>query len=168
MRAELLDEGLDILTGLWRGQPFAYAGKHYTIDETAFAPPPPPVQQPRIPIWVVGAWPRRKSLRRALRYDGLLPNVTGPDGQVGAGTPNDVRAIREYVAANRTATGRFDIIVEGETPGDRPQAAAAIVNEWAAAGATWWIETRWNAGDLPGGHDAVRERIMQGPPGPPG
>src|SRR3970040_424415 len=26
-RAELLDEGLDILTGLWRGQPFSYQGK---------------------------------------------------------------------------------------------------------------------------------------------
>ena len=56
-RAELLDEGLDILTGLWRGQPFQYAGKHYTIKETSFLPPPAPVQQPRIPIWVVGAWP---------------------------------------------------------------------------------------------------------------
>ncbi len=29
-RAELMDEGLDILTGLWAGQPFQYEGKHYT------------------------------------------------------------------------------------------------------------------------------------------
>src|SRR5215216_5126040 len=28
-RAELLDEGLEILTGLWQGQPFSYDGKHY-------------------------------------------------------------------------------------------------------------------------------------------
>ncbi len=28
IRAELLDEGLDIITGLWRGQPFNYSGKH--------------------------------------------------------------------------------------------------------------------------------------------
>ncbi len=61
-RAELLDEGLDILTGLWRGQPFNYSGKHYTVRETNFYPPPPPIQQPRIPIWVVGAWPHPKSL----------------------------------------------------------------------------------------------------------
>ncbi len=53
-RAELLDESLDIVTGLWRGQPFNYAGKHYKIKECAFQPPPPPVQQPGIPIWVVG------------------------------------------------------------------------------------------------------------------
>lgn len=167
VRAELLEEGLDILTGLWRGQPFSYAGKHYTIDETTFSPPPPPVQQPRIPIWVVGAWPRRKSLHRALRYDGLLPNVIGADGQIRAATPSDVRAMHAYVAANRTATGPFDIIVEGETPGERPQVAAAIVDEWATAGATWWIETRWNAGDLPDGADIVRRRILQGPPGTP-
>ena len=43
-RAELLDEGLDILTGLWRGQPFAYSGKHYQVQECTFMPPPPPVQ----------------------------------------------------------------------------------------------------------------------------
>ena len=61
-RAELLDEGLDILTGLWKGQPFNYDGKHYKIKETTFFPPPSPVQQPRIPIWVVGAWPRMKSI----------------------------------------------------------------------------------------------------------
>src|SRR5262249_24471553 len=63
-RAELLDEGLEILTGLWRGQPFSYDGKHYQIKETSFYPPPPPVQQPRIPIRLVGAWPRMKSMQR--------------------------------------------------------------------------------------------------------
>lgn len=40
-RAELLDEGLEILTGLWRGQPFSYEGKHYRIRPTQFFPPPP-------------------------------------------------------------------------------------------------------------------------------
>ncbi|MBX3066720.1 MAG: LLM class flavin-dependent oxidoreductase, partial [Anaerolineae bacterium] len=33
-RAELIDEGLDILQGLWKGQPFNYEGKHYHIKET--------------------------------------------------------------------------------------------------------------------------------------
>jgi alkanesulfonate monooxygenase SsuD/methylene tetrahydromethanopterin reductase-like flavin-dependent oxidoreductase (luciferase family) len=73
-RAELLDEGLDIITGLWRGQPFNYSGKHYSVREIKFFPPPSPVQEPRIPIWVVGAWPKEKSMRRVLRYDGLLPD----------------------------------------------------------------------------------------------
>jgi alkanesulfonate monooxygenase SsuD/methylene tetrahydromethanopterin reductase-like flavin-dependent oxidoreductase (luciferase family) len=73
VRAELLDEGLDILNGLWAGQPFSYEGKHYQIKPTSFPPPPPPVQQPRIPISAVGAWPREKSMRRVLRCDGIMP-----------------------------------------------------------------------------------------------
>lgn len=162
-RAELLDEGLDIVTGLWRGQPFNYDGKHYTVRETTFAPPAPPVQQPRIPIWVVGAWPREKSLRRALRYDGLLPNVIGADGAARNPTVEEIAAMCDYVTTNRTGGGPFDIVTEGETPGDDP-AAAAIVQPWAAAGATWWLESRWQLPREPESFPAVRERIAQGPP----
>jgi alkanesulfonate monooxygenase SsuD/methylene tetrahydromethanopterin reductase-like flavin-dependent oxidoreductase (luciferase family) len=163
-RAELLDEGLDILTGLWRGQPFNYDGKHYKIKETTFFPPPPPVQQPRIPIWAVGAWPRMKSMRRVLRCDGILPAVMDEQGQWRDTTPDDIRAIRQYVEANRAETAPFDIVIEGETPGDDRAKAAAIADKWADAGATWWIETRW---ELPRDGDAlkmVRQRILQGPP----
>ena len=163
-RAELLDEGLDILTGLWRGQPFRFEGKHYHVEETAFLPPPPPVQQPRIPIWVVGAWPRPKSMRRALRYDGLLPSVLGDDGRHRELTPDDLRAMRDYVAANRAEATPFDIVVEGTTPGDDPGRAAAIVRPWAEAGATWWIEALWNEPRDAAGLDAVRRRAALGPP----
>ena len=86
-RAELLDEGLDIVTGLWRGQPFSHDGEHYTVRPTEFFPPPAPVQRPRIPIWVVGAWYRQRSMRRALRYDGLLPNVLDENGRMSELTP---------------------------------------------------------------------------------
>ncbi len=118
-RAELMDEGLDILTGLWRGQPFQYTGRHYQIKETSFMPPPPPVQQPRIPIWVVGAWPHEKSMQRALRYDGLLPTVlkAGADGSRSAAQASleDLGEISAYL--QREARAGFDIIIEGETPG---------------------------------------------------
>src|SRR5262245_56582504 len=30
-RAELMDESLDIVTGLWQGQPFNYSGQYYQI-----------------------------------------------------------------------------------------------------------------------------------------
>ncbi len=33
LRAGLLDEGLNVLTGLWAGQPFSYIGDHYRVDE---------------------------------------------------------------------------------------------------------------------------------------
>ncbi|HUZ03479.1 MAG TPA: LLM class flavin-dependent oxidoreductase [Thermomicrobiaceae bacterium] len=159
-RAELLDEGLNILTGLWRGQPFRYSGRHYTVEPTDFPAPPPPVQQPRIPIWVAAAWPNPRSMRRALRYDGVLPMVIGDDAAARQATPDDVRAIAAYATDRRREPGPFDIVVEGETPGDDPAAAAQQVRAWAEAGATWWIETRWSAPDL----EAVRARLAQRPP----
>ncbi len=166
-RAELLDEGLDILTGLWQGQPFNYQGKHYHIQETTFYPPPPPVQRPRIPIWVVGAWPRMKSMARVLRYDGLLPDVLDERGQHSPVTPAHIRQMREYITANRAATTPFDIIMEGETPGDNPQQAAAIIARWAEVGVTWWIESCWDLPRTPTGLQLAQKRIRQGPPGAP-
>ena len=163
-RAELLDEGLDILNGLWRGQPFSYDGKHYRIKPTEFMPPPPPAQQPRIPIWTVGAWPRPKSMRRVMRCDGILPCVIGEDRQMRDVTPDDIRAIKAFVEANRAEPGPFDIVMEGETPGDNADQAAAIVGKWADAGATWWVETRWELPRDAEGLKVARERVLQGPP----
>jgi alkanesulfonate monooxygenase SsuD/methylene tetrahydromethanopterin reductase-like flavin-dependent oxidoreductase (luciferase family) len=163
-RAELLDEGLDILTGLWRGQPFNYDGKHHKIKEMNFFPPPPPMQRPRIPIWVVGAWPRMRSMRRALRYDGLLPAVQDQRGQWQQTMPDDLRAMKAFIESNRTQTTPFDIVIEGETPGDDRERAASIVRPWAEAGATWWIEARWKVPRNAEGLQVVRQRIQQGPP----
>jgi alkanesulfonate monooxygenase SsuD/methylene tetrahydromethanopterin reductase-like flavin-dependent oxidoreductase (luciferase family) len=163
-RAELLDEGLDILTGLWRGQPFNYQGKHYQIKETSFFPPPPPKQQPRIPVWVVGAWPRMKSMRRAMRYDGLLPNILGEDGQHRPASPEDIRAIKAFIDANRNSDTPYDIIVEGKTPGDNPVQAAVTLLPWAEAGATWWLEADWEALRNEKGQEQILSRIRQGPP----
>ncbi len=163
-RAELVDEGLDILTGLWRGQPFRYQGKHYQIQETSFYPPPPPVQKPRIPIWVVGVWPRMKSMRRVLKYDGLIPSRMNEDGSMGQATPADIREMKAYIDRERTQTTPFDIVVEGKTPGEEPRKAAAIVQPWADAGATWWLEAMWDAMDREDGPAFVRMRLEQGPP----
>lgn len=160
-RAERLDEGLDIMTALWAGAPVEYAGKHYQL--TGAKPhlaPPPPVQQPRIPIWVVGAWPRMKSMRRATRWDGLLPVKMDDGGSFVALTHDDLRAIKAHVDSRRTQTTPFDIVMEGVTPGDDPAAASEHVRGWADAGATWWIESMWEAADL----GPVLARIRQGPP----
>jgi alkanesulfonate monooxygenase SsuD/methylene tetrahydromethanopterin reductase-like flavin-dependent oxidoreductase (luciferase family) len=160
-RAELLDEGLDILTGLWNGQPFHYTGKHYRVEETDFYPPPPPIQQPRIPIWVVGAFPFEKSMQRAMQYDGLLPMKLDPETrQMQALAPPDLAEIVAYVRTKRAGSSPYDIIWEGNTPGDDPGRAAGLVQPWEQAGATWWIETMWDVQDL----GRVAERIRQGPP----
>jgi alkanesulfonate monooxygenase SsuD/methylene tetrahydromethanopterin reductase-like flavin-dependent oxidoreductase (luciferase family) len=163
IRAELLDEGLDILTGLWRGQPLSYTGKHYKIN-TRFSPPPAPLQQPRIPIWVVGAWPSKKSMHRALRYDGLLPQVLKPAGGKDSHAQNvdlaDLHTIRAFIAEHHSDPMSFDIIVEGDSPGDDQQEAAELVAQWEEAGATWWLEAPWDADT----QADVAKRIRQGPP----
>jgi alkanesulfonate monooxygenase SsuD/methylene tetrahydromethanopterin reductase-like flavin-dependent oxidoreductase (luciferase family) len=159
-RAELVDEGLAIITGLWRGEPFAFDGAHYRLEEVTFAPRP--VQTPRIPIWVVAAWPRPASMRRAVRWDGVMPARANAEGRFeDALTPDDLRALGRFVAARRTAATRFDIVIEGVTPGDDRSAAAAIVGPLAESGASWWIESMW---EVPNEVDDLRRRIRQGPP----
>jgi alkanesulfonate monooxygenase SsuD/methylene tetrahydromethanopterin reductase-like flavin-dependent oxidoreductase (luciferase family) len=51
-RAQMADEAIDILKGLWHGEPFTYQGQHYQVNEALFLPKP--VQTPHIPIWVGG------------------------------------------------------------------------------------------------------------------
>jgi hypothetical protein len=163
-RAGLLDEGLDILTGLWKGQPFAYKGVHYQVEPTDFFIPPPPVQQPRIPIWIVGAWPFEKSMQRTLRYDGLLPTVIEPGKGARQASPLELRQMAAYIREHRTETGLYDIVVEGETPGGNSARSREILQPWAEAGATWWIEAAWDAPHTPAGLEIIRRRIEQGPP----
>lgn len=159
IRAQMLDEGLAILAGLWSGRPFSYEGEYYHIQKMTFLPPP--VQSPRVPIWVVGAWPRKKSMRRVLRWDGLLPNKLNDDGSFAETTPADIGEMKRFIDEQRSETTPFDIIWEGRTPGEDRVKAAEIVRPWAEAGATWWIEAMWTA---PNGPDDVRRRVRQGPP----
>lgn len=161
-RAELMDEGLDIITKLHAGEPFDYDGKHHhirltTVDKQHY--PPTPAQRPRTPIWAVGVWPKARSMRRTLRCDGLIPSKMDANGQFSQITPEDVAAMAAYVAQHRTSGGPFDLVVEGNTLGLATQEAATKVQTWAEAGATWWLET-------PGfiAPDAMLAHIRRGPP----
>ena len=158
-RAGRLDESLEILTGLWSGEPFSYEGEHYRLEEMTFLPAT--VQRPRVPIWVVGAWPSKRSMGRALRYDGILPAAVGGSAVAPGVTPQTIREIKAYVGENRDGDGPFDIVCEGVTPGDDAERAASVVRPWAEAGATWWIEGMWMPPNEP---EDLRRRIGAGPP----
>lgn len=163
-RAELLDEGLAIVDGLWRGQPFAFAGKHYRVEPCDFQVPPPPTQTPRIPIWVVGLLSSRKSMRRALAWDGLLPSVRDASGGYRPLVPDDIATLAPKIAERRAAHPNFDVVVEGRTPANDAAAARAVVQPWRSAGATWWIESHWGTPRDLNGHADVRARVAAGPP----
>ncbi len=156
-RAERLDETIEFLEAAWTGEPFSHHGRHYRTDEMTFLPRP--VQRPRIPIWVVGAWPREKSMQRVLRYDGLLPNKLKAEGGQETVTPDDIREMASWIRERRGTLDGFDIVSEGQTGGLDLGAAAAIVRPWADAGATWWTEADWR-----GSYDNLRRRVEQGPP----
>jgi len=166
-RAELLDEGLEILTGLWRGQPFHFEGKHYHVKQTDFLPPLPPQQQPRIPIWVVAAWPRPKSMQRAARFDGLLPAKQDENGKFVQVTPDDIRAMREWIQARRSSSAPFDIIMEGNNYGKDREETRHTIQDYEAAGVTWWLEADWSLTDKmyePETQKVIREMLEAGPP----
>jgi Luciferase-like monooxygenase len=154
-RAELLDEGIDLVQALWAGQS-SFRGQHYQfqggqLDLAADAAP----GQARIPLWVVGLWPRPKSMRRVLRCDGIIPQYSLDGREPG---PADARSVRDWLTEHEVPPG-FDMIADGETPAGDPAAAADQVAGWAAAGCTWWLETRWA-----GGPEEMTARLAAGPP----
>ncbi len=128
-RAERLDESLAIMEGLWQGQPFAFSGTHFQLEEVTCLPRP--LQRPRIPVWVVTAWPRPASLRRAMRWDGAIPARRSPGGDFSARlAPEDLRALREYAGQHRPPGAPFEVVLEGVTPGDVPPPRGRSCSPW--------------------------------------
>jgi alkanesulfonate monooxygenase SsuD/methylene tetrahydromethanopterin reductase-like flavin-dependent oxidoreductase (luciferase family) len=126
-RARLLDHGLERLTRYW--------------DEEF---QPPPLQHPRIPIWVAANWPHRRPIQRAVRWDGLFPiDLPGPD---------ELAQLAEETRQERAGKeDPFDLIVE--------IAQSADPDPWVAAGATWVL----TAFEPQPGEDEVRQVIDAGP-----
>jgi probable F420-dependent oxidoreductase len=154
-RAEMLDEGLAILDGLWGGERFAYDGKHFHIDEVRFRPRP--VQRPRIPVWVGGALPLRRPMSRAARWDGAVP-LRWEDHRLARPSAADIASVRDQVATERGNVNGFTLAVWAEVAAD-PAAVTAELPDYADAGATWWIET---AKPENGWLDDLRARIERG------
>jgi alkanesulfonate monooxygenase SsuD/methylene tetrahydromethanopterin reductase-like flavin-dependent oxidoreductase (luciferase family) len=152
-RAAKLDEGLDILVGLWSGQPTRHQGRHYQVQTTVFQPPS--LQQPRIPIWVAGFWPHKAPFRRAARWDGVIPL------QRGGLQPADYSAIAAYINERRTTDTPFDLIKIGTTPGENHAKGRKMVAAFAAVGVTWWLESLFSRHNS---LEKMRQRIQQGPP----
>jgi Luciferase-like monooxygenase len=162
-RAERLDEGIDLMRTLWQGDK-SYHGRFYDyeageLDELASMGAP---SRPRIPIWVVAVWPRAKSMNRSLRCEGVVPQYEGLGDDA---TPDHARAVREWL--DERGGSEIDVVSQGETPSDDPDAASALVARWADAGCTWWLETRWEMPHAaPERMRQVRERLASGPPRP--
>ncbi len=152
VRAAALDSSLDALARYWSGDPVALpTGYEVTMR-------PAPVQRPRVPVWCAGRWPTRAGFRRAARWDGAMPTFAGY-GRDHPVPPDEFRSVVDFLRGERGTLDGFDIVLEGWTG---PDDAVAVIEPYAAAGLTWWIEAMgWWRGGVP----AARDRIAAGPPG---
>ncbi len=156
IRAQKLDESLDIITGLWSGKPFSYKGQHYQLEEMTFLPKPK--QEPRIPIWVGGGVPNKAPFRRAAHYDGVAPVHSKWPEPV---TPKLLDDVLEIIRFERKDLTNYDVIICGETTGNDSAIDRERIESWIQAGATWFLE---DIHGLRAEVDELRERIKAGPP----
>jgi probable F420-dependent oxidoreductase len=151
IRAEQLDESLDVLSRLWSGEPVTHHGKHYTVDGVALAPVP--VQRPRVPVWIGGG--SKSALRRAARWDGWLGGGDDEHGRM-VMTPDQVAAHVSTALRHRTAGEPFEVALIGAS---RP-GAQALFDDYAESGVTWWLE---HIHGRRASHAELKKRIAVGP-----
>lgn len=155
-RAERLDEALEIIARGQSGEAFGYQGTHFQISEMILLPKP---VQERIPVWCVAGWPHEKSLARAAKWDGIIPVDMSPGKHpFDRVTPETLGEITAWCKEHRTSTSPFDVVIEGksESAGDTD-----YVGSVEEAGATWFIESRWDDEETP---ESLLARIRMGPP----
>ena len=139
-RAERLDEGLALIDAFLRGEPVVLRGKQFDVDAELL---PAAVQSPRPPIWVGAMWPNRRPVDRAFSWDGIVP-MSNTGGLVGP---------EVFAELASRAHGEFDVVAT--------QAPGVPVSEYAAAGATWLLQSAWPQGEWA---DEFGRTIAAGPP----
>ena len=153
-RAAMLDEGLQILDGLWSGETVTHRGQHYAVEGVSLAPRP--LQRPRIPIWIGGE--RAPALRRAARWDGWLAPATSHDGTpTMAKSPERIAEMVATIRRHRTTTTPFEVAIDGYSEAGNP----ALPRAYQAAGATWWLES------IHGMRGTLGEMVARVKAGPP-
>lgn len=149
--AARLDEALDVVAGLWTGEPFSYEGEHYTVTDAQFLPPP--VQEPRIPVWAACVVPHTAPLARAARWDGVVLAGMTAEGGIDPVSPDQLRTAVETIDEERGPSASidgFDVAVV--SPG---LPTGARLNAYEELGASWVLVTGWMdqlrelAGDKP-------------------
>jgi hypothetical protein len=81
--------------------------------------------------------------------------------QEGGVSAETVRRVKAWMDEHRSDDVPFEIIVEGETSGSDAGANLATLEPLIDAGATWWIESRWEDHES---FESLLNRVRQGPP----
>lgn len=167
VRGKMLDEALDVLTGLWSGEVVNYAGRYYQVNETRFLPRP--VQAPRIPIWAAGIWPNKKPFKRAAKLDGVFPLF--PYARNDEETADQLKALISFLYTYRDLSKPFDVVFRGfKLPVNDPEHCRELIQPYEAMGVTWWqtsVSPREFGGSLKDETwplEEMEDSILQGPP----
>ncbi|MDX2379809.1 MAG: LLM class flavin-dependent oxidoreductase [Acidimicrobiia bacterium] len=117
-RGERLDEGAELLCAMWSGDTIDYHGDHFVAEQITVLPRP--VQQPRIPLWFAARGKVGRPVRRAARYDGIIPIEVDE---------RELSEMLDVVVNERGSLDGFDIAV-------RP-AGSGQYRAFRDLGATW-------------------------------
>jgi alkanesulfonate monooxygenase SsuD/methylene tetrahydromethanopterin reductase-like flavin-dependent oxidoreductase (luciferase family) len=152
-----MDDGLAIIDAGLRGQRIDHAGAFLSARGVVIGPPP--VQQPRPPVWL-GAF-RPGGIRRAARWDGWIGVGMSVNGDAMTMTPEAFRELVTIAHEERRALGRagepFDVAMLGlSEPGEAEPSAS-----FGRAGATWWLES---LSPMRGSLEVLEAIVRRGPP----
>lgn len=143
LRAERLDEGLEVLAALVSGKRVRHFGAHYTVDDVRMLPTPN--SGSKIPTWIAGRWPNRAPMRRAVRHDGMFV--------INVKTENDVHDLLGSLRELRGDLSGYDVVLQ--PPND------ALAASWSAIPDVSWLLTQFGPYDL--NLADIYRRVRQGP-----
>jgi alkanesulfonate monooxygenase SsuD/methylene tetrahydromethanopterin reductase-like flavin-dependent oxidoreductase (luciferase family) len=151
-RVEKVEDGMALLRRLLAGETVNHHGSHHRVSDVTF-------QRAAVPLWASGFWPRRRPVVGARHADGVFPNVREPVTGFRRPTPAEVREQRrDFVADGGPADGAVAVMsLTSSEPAD--------LEAYAAAGATWWLESPWTGkqGFVP--PEQYAAHVDAGPPG---
>jgi alkanesulfonate monooxygenase SsuD/methylene tetrahydromethanopterin reductase-like flavin-dependent oxidoreductase (luciferase family) len=156
IRSEMLEEGLQLIRALCTDDDeVEFSGRHYQVNTKGFGAP---ASGARIPIWLGATWPKQRPVRRAARFDGIIPIL---DPYTDLISPDQIRDLVAFIAANRETAEPFEVVIPqmgqtGDEERDRDQMRA-----YAGAGATWVLDAADPAAE---GIEGILARVRLGPP----
>jgi hypothetical protein len=102
------------------------------------------------------------------QWDGMFPLTFGT-----ATRAEELIRLKEMIATVQSLragnTAPFEVVLLGTTPLNNPAESSAIAAEYAAIGATWYLESiaplrDGDPGKEPWSFEMLRARVLEGPP----
>ncbi|HUI25595.1 MAG TPA: LLM class flavin-dependent oxidoreductase, partial [Candidatus Kryptonia bacterium] len=100
-RLKIMDEAVAVMRGLWRDEPFTFAGKHFNVTDAVCLPKP--VQRPAPPLMLGGSG--NGILRRAGEWADII-HMVPVIGAAGTTTLEEVRKFTDVSLADKLARVR--------------------------------------------------------------